>query len=62
MICYKDQTWCSLAKDCANAEGCFRNFTEEDHKNAIKWWGSVDYPIALSEFYECFKAKKDELD
>jgi hypothetical protein len=47
MICYKDTTYCA-SPNCRNE--CGRQFTKEDRKNAIKWWGSEDFPIAMAEF------------
>jgi hypothetical protein len=47
MISYKDMTFCSA--ECANLS-CHRNLTEAEREKAIKWWGSEDFPIALSDF------------
>ena len=47
MIGYKDMTFCSA--NCAN-QTCHRNLTEAEREKAIKWWGSEDFPIALSDF------------
>lgn len=47
MICYKDRAWCSNP-NCDNK--CGRQFTEEDHKAAVRWWGSEDYPISVADF------------
>ena len=44
---YKDQTWCH--SDCTNTE-CFRNFTDKDREQAIKWWGNDTFPIAFQDF------------
>jgi hypothetical protein len=47
MICYKDMTFCK--SDCINTN-CFRNWTEEKSKDAKKWWGSDNAPVAFSDF------------
>jgi len=47
MLAYKDMTFCSAK--CANPT-CERNLTEAEREKAIKWWGSKDFPIALSDF------------
>ena len=44
---YKDMTFCEAK--CAN-QTCRRNLTEAEREKAIKWWGSEDFPIALSDF------------
>lgn len=47
MICYKDKTFCG-----SNVEKhtCGREFTKEYHEDAVRWWGSEDYPLALGDF------------
>lgn len=49
MICYKDRSWCS--QKCGNLE-CDRNFTEEERKRAIAWWGGGENgpPVAYMDF------------
>lgn len=49
MIGYMDRTWCPMAinQHCSRSQGCYRAFTEEDRKNAIKWWGGEDFPISV---------------
>lgn len=47
MICYRDRTYCS-SPNCQNK--CGRKFTDEDRAAAIKWWGSEDFPLAVSNF------------
>ncbi len=47
MMGYKDRTYCSQ-KNCKNE--CARKFTEKDHVEAVKWWGSADYPLCVSEY------------
>jgi len=53
MIVYKGMTWCSR-KDCAKSSSCPRFFSELEQERAETWWGSQDYPLALSEFTECY--------
>lgn len=47
MICYRDRTWC-----CSPVERhtCGREFTEDDRKKAIEWWGGEGFPLAVAEF------------
>ncbi len=47
MICYRDTTFCA-SKGVEHT--CGREFTEEDAKQAEKWWGGKDYPVAYSYF------------
>jgi len=49
MICYKDRTYCSSN---VKEHTCGREFKEEDAKNAEKWWGNKDYPVAYGKFCE----------
>jgi len=44
---YKDKTWCM--SDCTNTD-CFRNFTDKDREQAIKWWGNDTFPIAMRDY------------
>ena len=44
MICFKDRAFCIDPK-CNNE--CGRKLTEELHQEAIRWWGSEDYPISV---------------
>ena len=46
-MCYKDRTFCE--SDCTNS-GCFRYFGPKERAAAIKWWGSEDLPLAVSDF------------
>ena len=60
-LCYKDKTFC--ASDCVNT-GCWRNFTDEERENSIKWWGGEDAPIAMADFSKgCdgYRKPRDEL-
>lgn len=47
MICYLDRTFC-ISKNCQNK--CGRKLTKEIVRDAIKWWGSEDVPVAISCF------------
>jgi hypothetical protein len=47
MIHYKDKTFC---QDNVEIHTCNREFTEQDKKDAKKWWGSDDYPVAYASF------------
>ena len=49
MICYRDKTYCNSDVE---EHICGREFTEEDAKDAEKWWGGKDYPVAFSKFCE----------
>lgn len=57
MMGYMDRTWCPLSINqcCARSQGCYRAFTKEDEKRAIKWWGDDDFPICVfSKIPNCF--------
>lgn len=47
MIHYKDRSYCSSK---VKEHTCGREFTEQDAKDAEKWWGGEDYPVAYMEF------------
>lgn len=49
MLCFKDTTFCEESHRCANSE-CGRRFTDQDKADAIRWWGSDEFPIAWSDF------------
>jgi hypothetical protein len=49
MMCFRDMTFCSAK--CSNRE-CFRNYNSEVREAGIRWWGSEDFPIALSNLSE----------
>lgn len=55
MICFRDMTFCSDAKNCANSEGCSRYLGGAAKEQAVKWWGSTDYPVAMSSFKDTCK-------
>jgi len=48
-LCYKDMTFCSAP---CKTVACHRNYTEEVHQNARKWWDHDpdNAPVALSDF------------
>jgi len=46
---YRDVTWCSNPQ-CDNS--CGRQFTDEDHVKATKWWGSEDYPLVTADYHQ----------
>ena len=61
MICYKDMTFCTHYKDCAQADQCHRPLTEDVKQAAKEWWGSDDYPIAIfADTPFCHELKEEE--
>ena len=46
-MCFMDTTFC-IAK-CANVE-CTRKLTDKVKADAVKWFGSDDAPVAVSDF------------
>lgn len=57
MLCYKDRTYCGSKVE---HHTCGREFTEQDHTDAVLWWGGEDYPLALGDF--CTHKDHSELD
>lgn len=58
MTGFRDMTFCSYWESCAVASFCHRPLTEEVKREAAKWWGSNDAPIAMFvEKPECHKEK-----
>jgi len=49
MISYKDKAYCASEVE---EHTCGREFTEQDAKDAEKWWGSDNYPVAYGKFCE----------
>ncbi len=47
MICFRDTTFCGSR---VKKHTCGREFTKEDAKAAIKWWGNKKYPVAYSYY------------
>lgn len=47
MIGYKDKTFCASK---VKKHTCGRKFTSQDAKDAERWWGGKDYPVAYSYF------------
>ena len=60
MMCYRDRTFCNDSDKCSNGD-CEYRFTKEDDRLATKWWGSTDYPLAMSEYHtdNCGFIKKE---
>lgn len=55
MICFKDMTFCTDSNDtCINTK-CNRYISEDVIQTGISWWGSSDFPMALSTFKEYCK-------
>ena len=65
MMCYRDMTFCTFYKNCADAKDCHRPLTPEVEKAADEWfksWRKGDddqgAPICMfSEKPECWKEK-----
>ena len=58
MICYRDMTFCTNWKNCANAANgeCHRPLTPEVQQAADKWWGSNNSkstPISVIHYTKC---------
>lgn len=49
MLCFMDMSFCTMSEECSNKK-CDRNFTEEQAKLAVEWWGSEDAPVCFSPF------------
>lgn len=47
MMCFRDTTFC-IAK--CGAKDCHRKLTDKVKSDAVKWWGSDDAPVAVSDF------------
>lgn len=59
MMCYKDRTFCTDS-ECKKYTECPRAFSEEDKVQAVKWWGSDEYPLCqFAERLECFEGIKE---
>lgn len=56
MMCFRDRTYCS-PKTCTGK--CGREFTDKDHKDAVKWWDGEDYPLAIADF--CTEHREQQL-
>lgn len=46
-MCFRDRSYCSA--NCKNLN-CDRNFTDELHEAARKWWGGDNAPVAFMDF------------
>ncbi len=49
MICYRDITFCASEVE---VHTCGREFTAQDAIDAVKWWGSKDYPVCYGYLCE----------
>lgn len=49
IMTYKDKTWCCHSSLCANTT-CDRNLNDDEVKQAIRWWGGLDFPVVYSDF------------
>ena len=51
MISYKGKAFCTESMEglCKNKD-CYRYFSDQDHVDAIKWWGDNKYPISYANF------------
>jgi hypothetical protein len=59
MLCFKDKSFCSRSAECAN-KTCDRNFTDELHAQAQRWWDHDpgNAPVAFMDFnlkWGCFQ-------
>jgi hypothetical protein len=58
MMCYRDMTFCNAK--CQNKE-CHRQITDKVIEGGTKWWGSTDFPIAISDFsIDCKEYQSDD--
>ena len=50
---YKERSWCYSSVKCIDGVCtntlCYRNFTEDEHKKAVQWWGDANFPIVFTE-------------
>ena len=47
MVCFRDMTFCDAK---CGAKECHRMLTDKVRADAVKWWGSDDAPVAVSDF------------
>lgn len=47
MMCFRDRTYCNPST-CKGT--CDRVFTEQDRKDATKWWDGEDFPLCVGDF------------
>ncbi len=59
MYSYKDRAFCA---DKVEVHTCDREFTPQDAKDAEKWWGGKDYPVAYGSFCTALNTKPSKLD
>lgn len=48
MICYRDMSFCVRSSVCGNTK-CPRNYSDELHEEACKWWGNNSPPIMFAD-------------
>lgn len=60
MICFRDMSFCADSDQCANAQGCGRNFDDEQKAAAKRWWGNDGAPVAFMSFKETCELFKDK--
>ena len=53
MLCYKDMTFCTNWRRCANGDQCHRALTEEVKRGAV----ASGLDIATQRFNDCFMDK-----
>lgn len=61
-VCFRDMTFCEA--NCENV-ACHRNITPAVKAAGEKWWGSPDFPIAVSDFSKTcgeYKARADKAE
>lgn len=49
MICFRDMSFCSSSKLCANT-GCERRLGQREKIASREWWGGDGAPIAYVDF------------
>lgn len=54
-MCFRDMAFCASK---VKKHTCGRGFTKQDAKDAEKWWGGKDYPVAYGKF--CEEAADDD--
>ena len=60
MLCFRDQAYCAESSECANTD-CRRKWTDELQRQATRWWGGEDAPVAFMSMRETcgkFEEKK----
>lgn len=58
MMCYKDMTFCEFYIKCNKGGSCYKALTPKIIKDAVKWWGGEDFPIAVFvDKPDCYEEK-----